>query len=199
MTISSSELEEMYYERDMSLADMGKELGVTPRTVGNWMEDAGISRLSKEEACRNPDADPKVIALLYHEEDMSARDVADELSVAYRTVLYQMQVNEISRRDRIKASKLKSARGGRHQRVYGPGWNEAKREACRDRYGRACFICNRSDDEHVSEYGCKLHVHHVTPARQVDDAKKRNALDNLVPLCAPCHARVEHGSLEVNK
>jgi 5-methylcytosine-specific restriction endonuclease McrA len=30
-------------------------------------------------------------------------------------------------------------------------------------------------------------VHHITKAREFDDADKRNAMSNLVALCRECH------------
>jgi endogenous inhibitor of DNA gyrase (YacG/DUF329 family) len=74
---------------------------------------------------------------------------------------------------------------------YGPGWNEDKRESVRERDGRRCQSCGKTENENLAESGCKLHVHHITPARQIDEPKKRNAQSNLVALCNGCHQRWE--------
>lgn len=70
---------------------------------------------------------------------------------------------------------------------YGKGWTRAKREAVRERDGRECQSCGMDQTEHKSEFAEKLHVHHITPAREVDDPEVRNSKDNLITLCRSCH------------
>jgi 5-methylcytosine-specific restriction endonuclease McrA len=48
-----------------------------------------------------------------------------------------------------------------------------------------------SQESHFEEYGRKLDVHHITPARQFDDAEERNSMGNLEALCIPFHKTVE--------
>jgi 5-methylcytosine-specific restriction endonuclease McrA len=80
-------------------------------------------------------------------------------------------------------------RGEKHPRwvggtsPYGQGWNERKREKVRDRDGRKCQSCGLSEEDHAT----RLHVHHITPAREFDDPSPRNNLENLVSLCGSCH------------
>lgn len=81
--------------------------------------------------------------------------------------------------------------------VYGKGWNEAKREQVRERDGYECVACGMSNNDHKVNYDESLHVHHVTPAREFDDAKKRNDPDNLITLCSRCHRRYEGIPIEV--
>lgn len=73
------------------------------------------------------------------------------------------------------------------RRDYGPGWNEEKREAVRERDGRQCVDCGMSGEHHRTRFGCRLHVHHIRPARDFDDPHERNDEDNLVTLCCECH------------
>lgn len=74
---------------------------------------------------------------------------------------------------------------------YGAGWNEEKRTAVRERDGHRCAACGLSSGEHQQQYGAKLNVHHIVPARKFDDASGRNAMTNLVALCIPCHRKWE--------
>ncbi|WP_133412359.1 HNH endonuclease [Natrarchaeobaculum sulfurireducens] len=74
---------------------------------------------------------------------------------------------------------------------YGPGWNESKKEAVRERDGCQCVSCGLPQAEHYGQYGQKLDVHHITPARQIDDPEERNAIGNLASLCIPCHRKWE--------
>jgi predicted HNH restriction endonuclease len=44
------------------------------------------------------------------------------------------------------------------------------------------------EEDHLEEYGRRLDVHHITPAREIDDPDERNAMDNLITLCrGGCH------------
>lgn len=70
---------------------------------------------------------------------------------------------------------------------YGEGWNEEKREGVREKYNRRCQSCGMTEREHKQVSGKKLAVHHITPAKQIDDAQERNAVANLIPLCCSCH------------
>lgn len=75
---------------------------------------------------------------------------------------------------------------------YGPGFEDDKKEAVRERDGRECQHCGRSEERHIEEYGMKHHVHHIKKARSFDDPEKRNAMDNLVTLCiGECHSAWE--------
>lgn len=75
---------------------------------------------------------------------------------------------------------------------YGAGWNEGKKEKVRERDGRECVECGRSEVEHLEKFGTKHVVHHIQKARSFDDPEKRNAMDNLVTLCrGKCHRKWE--------
>jgi 5-methylcytosine-specific restriction endonuclease McrA len=70
---------------------------------------------------------------------------------------------------------------------YGKGWTQQKREAVRERDSHECQDCGLTSEEHHEQYGEKLHVHHIRPAREFDDPEKRNAKENLITLCHGCH------------
>lgn len=80
---------------------------------------------------------------------------------------------------------------------YGEGWTEEKREKVRKRAGYECARCGKGQDETLEESNRKLHVHHIKPAKQVDDPEERNDVDNLAALCISCHASIETRSEEV--
>lgn len=75
--------------------------------------------------------------------------------------------------------------GGRPD--YGEGWNDAKKEAVRERDGYECQSCGLSQQEHCEQFDRKLDVHHITPAGLVSDPEERNSMENLIALCIPCH------------
>lgn len=78
---------------------------------------------------------------------------------------------------------------------YGPGWNDAKKEQVRERDGRCCRECGRTEEEHVEKFGSKHAVHHIQRARSFDDPEERNAPENLITLCRwTCHSKWERMS-----
>lgn len=75
---------------------------------------------------------------------------------------------------------------------YGEGWNDAKKEAVRERDGRECQECGRTEAEHQDLLGTKHPIHHIRKARHFDSPEQRNHLDNLVTLCrGECHSKWE--------
>ena len=73
---------------------------------------------------------------------------------------------------------------------YGYNWYLQRKKALkRDSY--ICQNCSTTRSEHQTEFGTDLHVHHITPAKEFDDPEERNALQNLVTLCADCHGLAE--------
>lgn len=65
---------------------------------------------------------------------------------------------------------------------YSVEFNEKLREKIRARDGYRCRFCDRTAELNLSEFGCKLHVHHV------DYCKGHNDEDNLITLCKSCHS-----------
>jgi len=63
---------------------------------------------------------------------------------------------------------------------YGPEFTEELRERVRELYNRTCAYCGKSEKEN----NWRLDVHH----KNYD--KKDNNINNLTPLCKPCHSVV---------
>ena len=65
--------------------------------------------------------------------------------------------------------------------IYPPGWTEQLREFIRDRDGRICQICNKTEEDN----GRKLDVHHI-------DSDKDNLTPyNMISLCMSCHGKTK--------
>ena len=77
-------------------------------------------------------------------------------------------------------------RGG-PQGSYGKDWPRIA-EQIRDRDGRRCLACGKSEAENVAETGKRLVVDHVRPRRDGDPAT-RDKLDGLVSVCHRCHGK----------
>lgn len=73
---------------------------------------------------------------------------------------------------------------------YGPNWR-AVREKAIQRDGGECSRCGTTRREHRNKHDHDLHVHHITPLRQIGDYSKANKLENLRTLCFRCHKLVE--------
>ena len=66
---------------------------------------------------------------------------------------------------------------------YCPKFNDACRESNRDKYGRACFLCRKTEAESGDR---RLSVHHVDMNK---DQGCNGHTWKLVPLCRSCHAK----------
>jgi len=66
----------------------------------------------------------------------------------------------------------------RYDKQYSSAWTEELKLAIRQRDGCCCTLCG------YKERTFSLHVHHV------DENKQNCKADNLVTLCAHCHARI---------
>ena len=53
------------------------------------------------------------------------------------------------------------------------------KDVCYGTHPRACWICGTNNDP------WRIHVHHI------DEIRSHNTIDNLIPLCDPCH-RIVH-------
>ena len=68
----------------------------------------------------------------------------------------------------------------------GSEWDKQRQKALeRDNY--TCQYCQ----SHQNELDQSLHVHHITPILDFEDAKRADRLENLVTLCGPCHNKWE--------
>lgn len=74
-------------------------------------------------------------------------------------------------------------------RDYGSGWSKPKREAVRERDGYECQnpSCDMTQQEHLDEFGRRLHVHHLQPPDTFSNRADANEPENLVTLCCICH------------
>lgn len=81
---------------------------------------------------------------------------------------------------------------------YGPTWIKQRRKAY-ERDGKQCQDCSIEQNDHIAEYGCSPHVHHIIPHRLFDDTEQANQLSNLVTLCSTCHKKHENWAEYVSR
>lgn len=183
-------LHEQYVERKRGTPDIADECGCHHCTVQEWLDRHDIEtrdsnlpeyeRLDDEEWLREQ----------YISRGLSGYDIADEVGCAFRTVYSSLRRKGIETGYNL-GDEHGNWSGGKAR--YGPGWNEEKRSAVRERDDRTCQDprCSVTQSQHLEEYDQKLHVHHLRKARDVDDPSERNAPDNLITLCLDCHKQWE--------
>lgn len=187
-------LHDQYVQQGKTTRQIANEFGFSQGTVSRWLRRHNIDTRSKEPDI--PDerlADEEWLRKEYSEKEKTIREIANECGCVNSTVLAWISKHNIKTRDMKPRSgeDHPAWEGGIPQ--YGPGWNPKKRRAVRERDGRACCDpnCSVTQEEHIQEYGEKLHVHHLRKARDVDDPEERNSKNNLITLCRSCHLRWE--------
>ena len=96
-----------------------------------------------------------------------------------------------------QVSKLKNSKSGRRYcsrkcqtaayRENPPNYTNGKwagQFEYRDLFTEEEFVCARCG---YSEFSCGVDIHHI------DENRKNNSRDNLIPLCTPCHRGLHHG------
>lgn len=187
-------LREQYHGEGRSLTDIAEECGVSHQSVRAQMERHGIERRSMSEAQTSGEIqylhDADWLRQEYIEKERTTVDIAAELGVT-RWVVGRW-VNRHGMKTRPSAAqpgpKNHNWVDGEYEQQYGSGFNEAKKEAVRERDNRECQGCGMAEAEHLERQGAKLSVHHKQKARHFDDPTQRNAMSNLVSLCEyGCH------------
>lgn len=205
-------LYEKYHEEGRTQAEMADICGISPRTIGEWMNrhDVETRDLKGEDhPLYDRERDEGVKETI--SETLSGRDFDREtgqktadanrgrtLSSETRAKISEALTGttrpESTRRkmSRSSAGESNSNWRGGYSRRYGAEWATARRRALdRDDVCRHCA-------HDGSEY--RLEVHHVIPVREFldsDDASLTDAhdLENLVVLCKQCHPKADHGQL----
>lgn len=191
---SRVELRRLYHERGYSALRIGRELDVGRTTVYNWLKEYDIERKDSSDYVNSVVKDKERMTEMYVEREMSINEIADEIRSSEQTVKEWLMRHGISLRDprkEVMGEKNPNWKGG--QQPYGEGWTNQKREEVREKYDYLCQGCGISEEEYKEETGKRLDIHHIEKARRFsdEDALERNAIDNLVPMCGPCHQKWE--------
>lgn len=184
-------LQEQYTKKMRKTSDIASELGCSVNTISRWLARHGI------ETQQGGLTLPKLTEAAWLEEEYvaerrSTRDIADEIGCSQNAVSVWLNKHGIETRPRAPTGRDNQNWNGGPV-IYGPGWNERKRQQVRERDGYTCqgTSCSMSQDAHLEEHGQKLHVHHLRKARDVKDPAERNSKQNLITLCRECHRRWE--------
>jgi hypothetical protein len=92
----------------------------------------------------------------------------------------------------LDKSKEKNPRwiDGRSFLPYSPEFNEKLKEKIRERDGRVCQYCGKTEEQELTDLGWKLSIHHK------DYNKKNCQSDNLVSLCNICNVKMNSNRSE---
>ena len=106
---------------------------------------------------------------------------------ANRTVEYRNKRREIQKTKTGESNQ--NWRGGTSFEPYCEKFNKEFKESVRDKFGRVCFMCNKTENDN----GRKLDVHHVNYDKE---CLCDGADCEFVPLCIKCH-RKTNGSRDL--
>lgn len=187
-------LRKRYVGDKKSTIEIAEECDCDNQTVRRKLIKNGIET---RQTTPTPDARLKDREWLYGEyvdQGRNTYQIAEDCGCAKSTVLDWLRRHDIEVREPGGyLSGSDHPNWNEEAKHYGPGWNEAKKQAVRERDNRTCQDprCSVTQSEQLEKFGQKLHVHHLRKARDVDDPKERNSKENLITLCAQCHQRWE--------
>lgn len=124
----------------------------------------------------------------YWEEELNIYEIAERANCSFSSVWRAFQRLQIPMRTRseIASSRIgeKSPRwkGGISYEPYCPKFSDELKEEVREKYGRQCFLCSKTE----AENGRKLDVHHINYDKKAGCNGKRWL---LIPLCMSCHPK----------
>ena len=161
-------LRELHHEQELHVLEIADRLGVVHSTVQNWMDELGVERRSQSEAER------------LKNKQRTEAERRKQAKAAHNAV-----------REAVEAGEWHLQTENPERNGYGKGWTEEKRETVRELYDRECQACGLTGAESKERFGSRLDVHHVIPWSYFDDPEKRNAVENLIPMCRSCHRKWE--------
>lgn len=188
-----------YKKNSLGTYAIGQKLRCSESTVRRWLQRYGIELRPHSNADLERLNDPEQLERLYHEEELSLSEVAEELGTHMKTVHNKMIEFEIPRRNYMQTAR----RGRDHHNFkeekttnYGPNWREKRIERRIIDQGR-CQVCGRTDAENIEKAGRVNSVHHIEPRSEFInddytlDYEEANKLENLITLCDRHHQMYE--------
>jgi transposase len=182
--LSKEELNQMYWNLEMSQNEIAKEIGVCRPTVCFWMKRYGIKprtylesklvgthMISKEE-----------LVNMYWDQGMSTTQIAKKIGVYSTTVGRWMNIYEIKARSFSETNSGENSpgwKGGISGGKYCYKFNNTFKEDVRGRDDYICQLCGREQ----LLGGRKLSIHHI-------HYDKENCYPDVVALCRSCNSAV---------
>jgi transposase len=190
-------LREKYIEEQKSFEKIADVLDCSIHVVRDEIDKYNIptrSHTFSPDHVNNDYRDKEWLREKYIIQELSMNEIADICDGSRETIRRWLRKHNIEVRPAHPREGKHHPKWNGGSFSYGSGWSETKRERVRELDNHQCVDCDMTQEDHQSEHGCKLHVHHLIKARDIDDAEERNAVDNLVTLCMSCHKRWEQVS-----
>lgn len=170
---TDDELSAMYVLEMRPVSHIAEVFGVSNAVIKAWLHSAEIQiRTRAKERISAED-----LNMMYVDNNLSAQEIAVSYGVSYPTMLAWLEDAGIQRRPAPGITCCAKSE-------YCSMWNEDLREFIRDRYGRKCVICGKTEVDN----GAKLSVHHTNSGKMC----MCEYSCELVPLCRSCHGKTVH-------
>ena len=169
------ELYRLYVDEFLGMSEVGEMFGCPPGTVYRWLVADGIPTRSMGVTRRGSERPNKEVLYQMHVKDRKTLvEIADMFDTNRTTVRNWLRDAD------IEFMPIAPSNGIR-KKSYCNLWTESFRESIRDKFGRMCFLCGKTEEDN----GAKLSVHHTNYGKSCMcsyDCK-------FVPLCKKCHGK----------
>jgi len=189
-------LRQEYRDVEKTAPEIATDLSCSATAVRNALRREGIERRGSSLCTPDELRDADEMRRLYHDEQLPASDIAERFGCSSKVVYDWLARHGIERRDSHAAGEQSHKWRGGYESGFGYNWIK-QRKAAINRDGNCCQRCGMSGEQHRTETGNGLNVHHIRPRRKfVDedgelDYESANRLDNLITLCTSCYMALE--------
>lgn len=190
--IDGKTLVDLYLGQKLSTDAIGEMLGCSGTTVASRLKDYNITIRSLSESHLNGQNKTPIekdeLHRLYHDEHLSTRKIADELSMSCTWVMNRLQEHDIETRsisEAISGEYGPSWNGGTGYLPYCHKFNNRFKEKIRDRDNRTCQLCSKHELEELNSDNRRLSVHHIHYDRE-------NCYPDVITLCYRCNLKVNY-------
>lgn len=193
-------LRTQYETERKSVIEMADMAGVTPTSICNWMDAAGVETRGPHQRDHvvNADVNEKLadktwLQEKYVEQELSTPEIAERADCTAAAVWNWMGKHGLETRspkEAIPRGEQHPSWDGGHTVEYGGEWQE-QREKAIQRDSEKCRRCGVTREEERNTTGRDLHVHHIRKLKYFDDLSEGHSLDNLLTVCQDCHAAIE--------
>lgn len=199
VNIPKEELERLYCIENWGIEKISEHFHCVGATVFRNMIIYGIPRRPPSIAKHaTQPLSKELLEELYWKEGLTITQIAKKLGYHFVTIhehMVEYGINYRTKSERYsgernpmfgrRGERAPSWQGGVSFFPYCPEFNFALKEEIRDKFGRKCFLCPKTEEEN----GKRLAVHHV-------DGDKMQGCNGkkwfLVPLCSSCHSKTNH-------
>lgn len=174
-------LHTQYVEKGLSLSEIAEKCNVVPKTIGNWRDRFGFEK--RDSGGYTDGAKHRDEAWLrehYVEKELSLWEMATMCEASADTIRRWLNRYDIETRP------PGHPHGG--GKFYDTQPWKRLREFVISGDDSECVECGISRQDHLTEYGTDLHVHHIEP---VAEGGAEFDPGNLETLCHSCHSK-EH-------